>query len=148
MCALGEDVSERQLDYWHNGRLEKRCLSFNLRESFHLCMNRLFSAHCFFVGEKAARTFVTPSERDLLANCLIMRQFMSDIIEKRRADLKAKPELANEGDFLTILLTEPHFKDNNSRIIDECFTFFFAGSQTSAMGTQNLICALLKHSEY
>ena len=46
------------------------------------------------------------------------------------------------------MLTEPHFKDNNSRIVDECLTFFFAGSQTSAAATQNLICSLVKHPEY
>ena len=148
MCALGEDVSERELDYWIKGKLEKRCVSYSLRESFHLCMNRLFSPHCFFIGYYAARSFVTPEERDLLANCLILRQFISDIVEKRRADLIKNPELANEGDFLTILLTEPHFKDDNSRIIDECLTFFFAGSQTSACATQNLFCSLLKHPEY
>lgn len=34
------------------------------------------------------------------------------------------------------------------RIIDECLTFFFAGSQTSSNATQNLIYALCKHPEY
>ena len=74
-----------------------------------------------------------------------MREFISKIVEKRRLALKQNPELAQEGDFLTILLIEPHFKDNNSRIIDECLTFFFAGSQTSAAATQNLILSLMKH---
>lgn len=33
-------------------------------------------------------------------------------------------------------------------MIDECLTFFFAGSQTSSNATQNLIFALCKHPEY
>jgi len=49
---------------------------------------------------------------------------------------------------LSILLSDELFKDNDTRIIDECFTFFFAGSQTSAIAMQNLILALLKHPEY
>jgi len=34
------------------------------------------------------------------------------------------------------------------RIVDEVLTFFFAGSQTSSVATQNLIFALCKHPEY
>lgn len=33
-------------------------------------------------------------------------------------------------------------------IIDECLTFFFAGSQTSAGNTDNLALHLMKHPEY
>ena len=62
--------------------------------------------------------------------------------------IESTPEEAKAGDFLTILLVEPHFKDRNDRIIDEVLTFFFAGSQTSAVATQNLIFALCKHPEY
>ena len=61
--------------------------------------------------------------------------------------MKRQPELASEGDFLTILLIDEHFKDRTLRIIDECLTFFFAGSQTSSIATQNLIFALCKHPE-
>ena len=90
-----------------------------------------------------------PYERDLKANCETLRSFISQIVEKRRAFLVNNPEAASDkGDFLTILLTDPHFKDNNKRIIDECLTFFFAGSQTSAAATQNLFCSLMKHPEY
>jgi len=35
ICALGKDFSDMELDYWHGGRLEKRCVSFSLRETFH-----------------------------------------------------------------------------------------------------------------
>jgi cytochrome P450 len=33
-------------------------------------------------------------------------------------------------------------------IVDECLTFFFAGSQTSSIATQNLIMHLIKHKHY
>lgn len=32
-------------------------------------------------------------------------------------------------------------------IVDECLTFFFAGSQTSSIAIQNLIFSLIKHPE-
>lgn len=56
--------------------------------------------------------------------------------------------MAEAGDFLTILLTDDLFKDDNKRIVDEALTFFFAGSQTSAVATSNLLISLLKHPEY
>ena len=67
---------------------------------------------------------------------------------RRREAIAKDPSLKEAGDFLTILLTEEFFMNNNERIIDECLTFFFAGSQTSAITTQNLVVALLKHPEY
>ena len=62
--------------------------------------------------------------------------------------MKKDPALKEAGDFLTILLTEELFKDYNERIVDECLTFFFAGSQTSSMAMQNLIISLMKNPHY
>lgn len=33
-------------------------------------------------------------------------------------------------DFLSILINDPYFKDNDDMIIDECMTFMFASTQT------------------
>ena len=49
------------------------------------------------------------------------------------------------GDFLGILLTDENFKGNDDMIVDECLTFFAAGSQTSSVASQNLILLLIKH---
>lgn len=49
---------------------------------------------------------------------------------------------------MTLLLCDDHFKGRDVRIVDECLTFFLAGSQTSSVATQNLIFALCKHPEY
>ncbi len=40
------------------------------------------------------------------------------------------------------------FMDNDELIIDELLTIFFAGSQTTANATQNLILHLLQHPKY
>lgn len=91
---------------------------------------------------------ITPFERDQKRNAKALRDFCQEIIEKRRAVIEKNPEAGKAGDFLTILLVEEHFKNRNERVIDEVLTFFFAGSQTSAVATQNLIFALCKHPEY
>lgn len=70
------------------------------------------------------------------------------MINQRKEDIVKDPSLATKGDFLTICLCNPHFKNREVRVLDECLTFFFAGSQTSSNATQNLIFALCKHPEY
>jgi hypothetical protein len=51
------------------------------------------------------------------------------MIIKRRELILKDPEFAkNKGDLLSILLTDELFSLDNEMIVDECFTFFFAGS--------------------
>lgn len=95
-----------------------------------------------------ADVFISPYERALKANAGYLRELIGQIVERRRKAIQADPKLKEKGDFLTILLTEPFFMNDNERIIDESLTFFFAGSQTSAVTTQNLLVALMKHPEY
>ena len=85
--------------------------------------------HVFFFPILAS-VFLTPAERALQANAGFLREFVGEIVERRRNAMMKDPSLKESGDFLTILLTEPLFMNDNERIIDEAFTFFFAGSQT------------------
>ena len=103
--------------------------------------------HIFFFPI-LANTFITPFERQSRANAVYLRDRLAQIVERRRQAIKKDPSLKEAGDFLTILLTEPLFMNDNKRIIDECLTFFFAGSQTSAVSSQNLMIALMKETHY
>lgn len=53
-----------------------------------------------------------------------------------------------KGDFLQILLEDETTRNNDELIIDECLTFFFAGTQTSNLTSQNLVYMLVKHPHY
>ena len=77
MCALGQDFSDHDVDFWLNGKLGKVSLAVSLRECFHGLINRFGHPHCQFFGEWYARHFVLPYERDLKKNCLILRDFIS-----------------------------------------------------------------------
>lgn len=57
-----------------------------------------------------------------------MRRFCEEAIERRREEIRKDPEQAKRGDFLTLLLCDEHFKGRDMRVVDECLTFFFAGS--------------------
>jgi hypothetical protein len=42
-CAFGEDVSEKQIDYYVNGRKTQKTLAYSLRKVFQKCVDRLIS---------------------------------------------------------------------------------------------------------
>ena len=122
-------------------------MAYSLRVTFSNIIDRMLSPH-IVLFPFLARYYLTPYERDQRRNARALRSVCEKIIERRRAAIKEKPELAKEGDFLTLLLTEEHFQGRDMLIVDEVLTFFFAGSQTSSVATQNLIFSLCKHPEY
>ena len=125
--ALGEDVSEREVNYWESGKLIKVNVAYSLRETFHHLAERMAHVHIFFF-DFLADVYLTPSERAMKANAGFLRELIKEIIDRRRVAIANDPKLKEAGDFLTILLTEPFFMNDHERIIDECLTFFFAGS--------------------
>ncbi len=93
-----------------------------------------------------AKFSLTPFERDLKANCLAVRQFVLEVITRRKAENESKTN--QKDDLLELLLKDETFSFDVEIIIDELLTVFFAGSQTSANATQNLIFHLCKKPEY
>ena len=109
-------------------------VAYSLRVTFSNLINRMVSPHIVFFPFLASY-HLTPFERDQAKNARALRTFCGDIIDNRRQEIKKNPEAAKAGDFLTMILTEEHFKDRTERIVDEVLTFFFAGSQTSSVAT-------------
>jgi cytochrome P450 len=145
-CALGEDSSETLIDYHCNGKVEKRHISFVLRQIFHNAVMRLFDVKVIlfpFILD----IYLTKYEREILANCKSVRTLIQGIITRRREAIERDPSLKDRGDFLTILLMDEMTKDDDELILDECLTFFFAGTQTSRISNSNLIFILVKHPE-
>jgi len=88
--------------------------------------------------------YIFPHERDIQANAFAVRNVVRQVIETRR---KEQTKVGG-GDLLSILLSDPLFSENVEVMIDELLTIFFAGSQTTANATQNLILHLLQHPKY
>ena len=143
-CAFGTDISDRLIDYETEGKVEKKNVAFVIRTVFHDCINRLADPH-IVMFPFLATWHITPYERRLLRNCERLREFILSVVQSRRAAIKA----GNDGgaDLLGILLKDENFHNDDRAIVDECLTFFFAGSQTSSEAAQNLILMLIKHPE-
>lgn len=141
-CAFGKDLSERTLDYYEHGVKTTKTVAFVLREVFHKCIDRLTSVQVNLFPNTALWC-ITPWDRENQRNTYILRDLLSELVKKRREQYN-QGKLVDKGDLLAILLNDELFHNNDTIIVDECLTFFFAGSQTSSIGTQNMIIYLMQ----
>ena len=71
-CVVGEDISKVKVNFWQRGRLVKKDLSFCLRETFTQMVDRLAMPHISLFPQ-LLDVYITPHERDILANCKTIR---------------------------------------------------------------------------
>jgi len=144
-CTMGLDVTEHSIQFWENGKARKTHFSYAVRECFTRAIDRLLTFHVCMWPEIFTDWHVTQSERDLKRNFLEVRQFVLNTW----LDRKHNKEAAKAGeDLISVMQQEPLFFDNDELAVNEILTIIFAGSQTSANATQNLIMHLCKHPEY
>jgi cytochrome P450 len=82
---------------------------------------------------KSAQWFINPLHREFKHNALSLREVFKGLVAKRRKELAQGKTDLMEGCLLSILLNDDLFKNDDTMIIDECLTFFFAGTQTSSV---------------
>jgi len=98
---------------------------------------RTLSPQIFLFPETRSYILV-PSEREIANNCYILKAEFAKIIQKRRDDYKKGGFDDKAGDLLSVLLQDEQYCNDDGLIMDECMTFFFAGSQTTGIVTTNL----------
>lgn len=96
-----------------------------MRTCFQQSLERVQSLHVILFPSLATY-YLTPHERELKANCFAVRLFVSQMVDKRRSEMKNTKQVRE--DLLSMLLDDPLFSENNEVIIDELLTIFFAGS--------------------
>lgn len=70
--------------------------------------------------------YLTPREQAIRRNCQRLRDYILKMVHARRAANKVAKNDA--GDLLGILIEDENFHGDDRMIVDECLTFFFAGS--------------------
>eukprot|EP00347_Sterkiella_histriomuscorum_P023205 403335549 len=133
--AFGEDLKNQTLPYVLNGAVTQKGLGQYLRDIF---MYIIFKSARYELMIIPALTFLfyKKSDREYLKNAKVARDFCRQLIQERRKNLDQHKERA---DLLTILLLDEEYSKNEEEIIDECITFFLAGSQTVIAANANLI---------
>ena len=101
-CALGEDISDWQVDFWEGGKCTKKDMFYCLRWTFSRLMERTVYPHCILFPILAT-WFILPSERDNLANAVAIRNTIRGMIKRRRN------QPTNGSDLLSMLLKDPLF---------------------------------------
>lgn len=135
-CAFGIDLGEIEMPYMIDGVKHMKKYSFIIKDLLNGVPMRTLSLR-FFLYPQLTNHYIFPKEREILHNVKNLRQNIKDLItSKQKAAIENPSELDN-GDLMTILISDPLFKDNIEMIIDECLTFFMAGTATtsSAVGT-------------
>ncbi len=126
-CAFGRDCRGMEMPVKMDGKMINMPWGQAVRHIFDKCLYRMIQPHLLFFPELSDIWFTTTYDRDLKQNIQQLRNFISDIVQKRRAG-NSKASFNNQNDLLDILLNEDVFEQSDKNIIDECITFFFAGA--------------------
>ncbi|TNV80087.1 hypothetical protein FGO68_gene16754 [Halteria grandinella] len=147
-CFFGHSLEVNPIvDQLVQGEHKKMRLGEAMQNTFELAMGRAHQP-LLIVFRELIPFFITRRDRELKYNAQSMRTFIRNLINERR---KAQESQATGGnveykDLLSILLSDPNF-ENDDAIVDECLTFFLAGSMTTASTTANTICYLIQNRE-
>lgn len=94
----------------------------------------------FFPG--ICNLYLTRHDRELIRNIKVLRDRINEVVIERKEAMK-KADFIDSGDFLNTLLSDDLFKNDNTMIIDECISFFIAGTQTVSIGSSNMILYMM-----
>ena len=138
--AFGREAQAVTIPYIKNGVTLQLSLGEALREMFMFLAFRGFRSEYVVCPYLILAYFYRYEDREYTANCRNLRQFCRDFIEKRRKELE---KYKSHSDLLTIMLLDEHYTNQTEVIIDECITFFLAGSNTVISANCNMIQYLL-----
>jgi cytochrome P450 len=71
--------------------------------------------------------YITKYEKETKANAHEFRNYIRSMILERKKQMN-DPTYQSKGDFLTILLQDDLFKNDEKMMIDECVTFLLAAT--------------------
>lgn len=89
---------------------------------------------------------LTADERENSGNVERFKAHVKKLVDARREEMK-DPSFSKEGsfDFLTQLLSDELYLENDKMIMDECLTFIGAATQTTTFLMSNIIYYLMKN---
>lgn len=139
------DLGECEMPYKINGKIEMKKYGYALKDLLAVLPVRVLSMR-FFLFPFLLNYFIFPKEREMLHNINNLRQKIKDIItEKKRRVIEDESAELQKGDLMTILISDEVFENDVEMIVDECLTFFMAGTQTTSSLVAHTICQAIKN---
>lgn len=92
-------------------------------------------------------SFVTKDEKETLKNTESLRAYIRDLIRDRKEQMKNNKN-GELKDFVSVLLTDDIYADDESLMIDECAVFFIAATQTTTALVTNVLFYMTMIKEY
>ena len=128
------------MPYIEDGATKMRPLGNVLRDLFLYIAFRGMRTEIAFVPYLVF-FYYTKKDRECLKNVRTCRDFCRKLVEERRRQIKDPNYVKHsQGDLLSTLIEdEEGFAENTEVLIDECITFFLAGSQTVKATSANII---------
>ena len=99
---------------------------------------RRYKLYRLFLPEIFGPLFVGRDEKEMLINATNFRKFIKQMISERREEMQQKNYVAKD-DFLTLLLLDDLFINDEEMMIDECLAFMQAGTATTTMLMYNTL---------
>jgi len=146
--SLGVDLSNTKIPYeCDDGTTEdKYVVDFiNLLVEFGLNRYHLIP-YLLFLPSLFTQTWTHPADRRWRRNLEVVRGAVLGIVKGRRTEMEAG-KTEDNGDFLSILLTEPEIYDTDAKIVDEIVLFAFGGYKPIKVSTTNMIYYLAMKPE-
>ncbi len=135
-----QNVADLNLPFIDNGVTKMRPLGNVLRDLFLYIAFRGMRTEIAFVPYLVF-FYYTKKDRECLQNVRTCREFCNKLVLERKLEMQKPGYIKHsQGDLLSTLIEdEEGFAENNEVLIDECITFFLAGSQTVKAASANII---------
>ena len=145
-CVFGKENANETFEITENGVSHKITPSMYLRKAFSQCFSRTYARPRLIFPDLLKYYGMTNYDKNLRKNIGSFKGYIRSLIQKRKKEME-KAGWQSKGDFLSILLQDELFKDNEEVMIDECITFMFAATQTTSILIDNAIYFLTRYKE-
>ena len=141
-------MADLNLPYIENGVTKMRPLGNVLRDLFLYIAFRGMRKEVAFIPYLVF-FYYTKKDRECMQNVKTCREFCRKLVLERKKQMKEPGYVKHsQGDLLSTLIEdEEGFAENNEVLIDECITFFLAGSQTVKATSANIIQHITQKDE-
>ncbi|CDW84544.1 cytochrome family subfamily polypeptide 55 precursor [Stylonychia lemnae] len=143
ISIFGQGNQRTTIPYYINGKPTQMVPGHFMRTVINYTFKKLQNP--FRIGNDLFNKIsLNAQERETRNNCIRFREYVQQILDIRRMEMK-EPDYAPQTDFLTMILQNPFFEGKDKTIVDECCNFFSASNVTTSTTITNLLFYLIRN---